>query len=93
MEILLLGVLASLATEVITYIDAKLSNTVLKGDGALLLSAVIALVIAAIKVFSTNAVTWTGLGAEFGQVWAMSQVFFLVVVQTLHLDVSSTATQ
>lgn len=93
MEILLLGVLASIATEVVTWLNAKLSGTALKGDAALLLSAVIALVIAAITVFSGNVFTWSGIGVEFGQVWATSQVFFLVVVQSLHLDVNSTPAQ
>jgi len=92
MEILLLGVAASIATEVVTWLDAKLSGTVFKGDGALILSAVIAFVFAVIKVFSGNTFSYSALGAEFAQVWATAQVFFLVVVQTLHLDVSSTST-
>ena len=93
MEILLLGVLSSIATEVVTWLDAKLSNTVLRGDGALLLSAVVALVIASVKVFSANAFSWNGLGSNFAQVWATSQVFFVAVVQALKLDVSPTPSQ
>lgn len=91
METLLLGVLASVATEVVTWVDAKLSGTVLKGDGALILSAVVALVLAGIKVFSGTSFSYSNLGAEFAQVWATAQVFFVAVVQSLNLDVNSTS--
>jgi hypothetical protein len=91
-SVLTLGVLSSVATELVTWINKKLSGTVLKGNGAFLLAGAVAIVGAAIKVFATGVPLndWGGITTAFAQVWTVSQVFFLVVVQTLGLDVSST---
>ena len=90
-----LGVLASVAAEVITWINKKLTGTVLQGDGAFLLAAGVALVGGVFKVY-TSGTPVTDLGSlwtSFAQVWAVSQVFFLVVVQTFGFDVKPAPTQ
>lgn len=91
---LTIGVLASVAAEIITWINKKLTGTLLQGDGAFLLAAGVALIGGAIKVYSTG-VPLTDLGAlwaSFTQVWAVSTVFFLGVVQVLGLDVKPAST-
>lgn len=84
-----LGILASLASEAITWLNSKLSGTVLKGDGAFLLAAFIALIGAGFKVWYSGIplnnlrLLWD----SFAQVWVISQVFFIAVVQALNIDV------
>jgi hypothetical protein len=98
MEIALLGIVSSVATEVITWLNKKWSGTVLQGEGAFIFSAVVSLVIAVFQVLSSStlpAFSWASLaqfGTVFSQIWVVSQVVFLGVVQTLKLDVSSTTT-
>ncbi len=89
---LTIGVLASIASEVITWINKKLTGTVLQGDGAFLLAAGVALVGAALKVYSSGVplTDVATLWASFTQVWAVSTVFFMAIVQTLGLDVKPT---
>ena len=88
-----LGVLASVATEAVTWINKKLSGTVLKGNGAFLLAAVVALIGGAFQVWQSGVpFAWGSLYTSFAQIWVISQGFFLIVVQTLNLDVSSTPT-
>jgi hypothetical protein len=87
-----LGVLSSLVAEVITWINKKLSGTVLKGDGAFLLAAFVALIGGAFQVWHAG-IPLTNLDAlwvSFVQIWAVSQVFFLGVVQMFGLDVQPT---
>lgn len=83
------GVLASVAAEVVTWLNKKLSNTVLKGKAAFLLALAVAFVAAFIKVSMAPGFvfSWTALGAEFSEVWAVSQIFFTFVVEYLGLDV------
>lgn len=89
LQTLLLGVAASIAAELVTWGNEKLSGTVLKGDAALLLSAGVAFVFAFGQALTTNSFTLASLGTSFAQVWATAQVFFVVVVQSLNLDVKS----
>ena len=92
---LTIGVFASIAAELITWVNKKLSGTVLQGDGAFLLAATVALVGGAIKVYSTGVplTDINALWASFTQVWAISTAFFLIVVQTLGLDVQPAPSQ
>lgn len=92
----LLGIASSIATEVINGINAKLNNTVLKGDGAFILAAAVAFVIAGIQAAFTVGINFTNPGAflssvaTYGsQVWAVSQIFFVGIYQKLGLDLNS----
>ena len=86
---LTIGILSSIVAEIITKINKALTNTVLHGKGAFLLAMVIALVGAGFKVvYSGVSITdWHTLGTTFVQVWTIAQGFFVLVVETLGLDV------
>lgn len=86
---ILLGIASSLATESVTWLNARLSGTVLKGDGAFLLAGTIALIISTAKFFLAGG-SLSDWATDFSTIWASSQVFFLAVMQTLNLDVPST---
>lgn len=94
---ILLGILSSVAAEVVTALNERLKNTVLKGDGAFLLAFGMAAVGAAIKEvmlpgFQISDLTnMTKLAADFSEIFAVSQVYFLLVMQKLNLDVQSPA--
>lgn len=93
LTVLSLGILSSVVSEFVTWLNSKLSGTVLKGDGAFFLASGIALIGGTFKVWHAG-VPLTDFGAlwvSFTQIWAVSQVFFMVVVQTFHLDVNSNA--
>lgn len=95
MVTLLLGILSSVFTEVITALNHKLQNTVLKGKAAFLLSFTVAMVLALIKTFTAPDFSWsilhnwTQLVATFTSIFGISQVYFLLVVKNLNLDVSA----
>lgn len=84
---ILIGFASSIVAEVITWINAKLSGTVLKGDGAFLFAAFISLIAAIVEVFIVPTATWHQFVSQFSLVWASSQAFFLLVVQLFGLDV------
>lgn len=88
---LLIGIAVSLFTEAVTWLDSKWSGTVLKGDAAFILSAAIAFFGAAIEVAFNfhGTLSISAIGLYFAQVWAVSQVFFVGIYQTLGLDVPS----
>lgn len=92
---ILLGILSSVATEVVTAINARLQNTVLKDDGAFLLAFGMAVPAAIIKEIVAPGFVWHDLTnfhhlyASFGEVFAVSQVYFVFVAQKLNLDVKS----
>lgn len=91
-----IGILSSTVAEIVTALNKKLSNTVLKGDGAFLMATAIALVGSAVKVFYFDGVAlpsfhdlaaWKAIVPAFTQVWTVSQMYFLLVTEKLHLDV------
>jgi hypothetical protein len=88
MTTILLGVAASIATEVVTWLNARLNGTVLKGDGAFILAAIVALVASVGKLVLSGG-NLSDLPTDFATVWATSQVFFMVVMQALNLDIPS----
>lgn len=96
---ILLGILSSVATEVVTAINAKLEGTVLKGDGAFILSFGIALPAAIVKEFMMPGfdfhmlLNYQQLAANFSEIFAISQVYFLFVAQKLGLDLPSGTTK
>lgn len=93
MLIILLGIVTSMAAEVVTAINKKLSGTVLKGDGAFLVAFAMAFIGAFIKEITMPGFTfatlgnWTTLTQTFGEVFTVSQLFFMVIVKKLELDV------
>jgi hypothetical protein len=92
---LLLGIAASLFTEVATAINKVISGTVLKGDGAFILAFGIAFIAAVIDFVTTPGFTlssitsWGSFVADFGQIFTISQIFFFVIYQKLGLDINS----
>lgn len=86
-----IGVLASIAAEAVVWMNKKLTNTVLRGKGAFILALIVSFVGAGIKVWMDPALvlSWSTLGTAFAQVWAVAQVFFVLVVETLGLDVQA----
>lgn len=87
--ILTIGVLSSIAAEIVVKINKSLSGSVLHGKASFLLAAVVALVGAAFKVgFSGVSLTdYHALATAFAQVWTVAQGFFVLVVENLKLDV------
>ncbi len=87
-----IGVLSSLATEIVTWLNKKFAGTVFQGDGAFALSGVIAVIASAIEVATTGGFTaWTfsGMYVYAGSVWATSQVFYAVIMRQLNLTVQN----
>lgn len=92
---LLLGILSSVVAEVVTWVNKKLANTTLKGDGAFLLALVVSFIIALVKQIALHGLVsidinhLSALGATFSEVFAASQVWFYWIVQKFNLDVPS----
>lgn len=90
---ILLGILSSTIAEAITWLNKKLAGTVLKGDGAFLIALVLALAGAIVKEVTTPGFTvahlsdWQSLSTTFGEVFTVSQVYFMFVVKKLGLDI------
>lgn len=89
LTLLFVGIAASLFTEVATWLNLKLSATVLKGDGAFLLAAIVALAFAIVQFFATGGGTLSTFVSHFTEIWASSTAFFLVILQTCGIDVSA----
>ena len=83
------GVLSSIAAELVIKLNQLFTGTVLQGKGAFILAMLTALVGAVVKVFyfDSFAFSWGALGVAFTQVWTVAQVFFVLIVETLGLDV------
>jgi len=86
----IIGILSSEATRVIKAFNTKLKGTVIEGDGALIVSSLIALIIALIKVFYIDDTpfvfgSYAVMGSEFASIWTVSQLYFKII----NLDLSS----
>lgn len=92
---IILGILSSSIAEIVTALNKKLDGTVLKGDAAFLVALAMALPVALLKEILmphftfADLTNYTKLVADFSEVFAISQVYFMFVVQKLNLDVSS----
>jgi hypothetical protein len=90
---ILLGILSSIASETVTFINKKLKGTVLAGTAAFLIAFGMSIVIAVAKQlytsgFEISSLThWSSISATFGQVFTWSQVYFTLIVKKLTLDV------
>jgi hypothetical protein len=85
----LLGIASSLVAELVTWINKKLSGTVMKGNGAFIVALLIALVGGGIKVLldGFKITDWSTFGTYFAQVFAISQIWFYLIAQKLGLQV------
>jgi hypothetical protein len=98
MTSILLGIISSTVAEVVTWINKRLSGTVLKGNGAFLLAFVTAFCGAAIKEVTAPGFSlatlhdWNTLSQTFGQIFTVSQLYFTFVVKKLNLDVTGPKT-
>jgi len=94
---ILIGILSSTAAEFVTALNKKLQGTLLQGDAAFLIAFGMALPAAAIKEVLTPGFAWSDLtnlatmAKDFGEVFAVSQVYFVIVVKKLNLDVQGGA--
>lgn len=88
---LILGLATTLVAEFITWLNKKIAGTVLHGDAAWIVAGLVAILAASIKVFYFGGVPadWPTFVADLSTIWAISQVFFLWVVQRFGLDVQS----
>lgn len=90
---ILLGILSSTAAEVVTALNKKLQGTLLQGDAAFLIAFGMALPAAFLKEVLTPGFAWSDffnlakVGTDFAEIFAISQVYFLFVVQKLNLDI------
>lgn len=89
-----LGILSSIATEIITWLNKSLSGTVLQGDGAFIVATIVSFAIATITVVSVPgfhlSTNWQGLVGFFSVVFTSAQIWFVLVAKKLGLDVSHT---
>lgn len=94
---ILLGILSSVAAEVVVALNKKLAGTVLKGQASFLLAFGMALPAAIVKQMVTPGfdwhvlLDWQTMAATFSQVFTVSQIYFLFIVQKLNLDVQPPA--
>jgi len=95
---ILLGIAASVFTEVATALNKVLNNTVLKGDGAFLLAFGMAFLASIVKEVTmpgfhfADLLNYATLVQYFTETFTVSQVFFLVIYQRLGLDVGGSNT-
>ena len=88
MEILIAGILSTGALNLIKKWNNQLKGTILEGDAALILSAVIALISAAVKVFWINGTpfilgSYNTMASEFAQIWTVSQGIYFIISRDL----------
>lgn len=92
---LLWGVVSSMAAEVVTALNKRLQGTVLQGDAAFLVALGMAVVGGTFKEVMAPGFQWSDLmniaklATDWSEVFAVSQVYFLLVVEKLNLDVQS----
>jgi|GEM_PF-1596900 len=85
---ILLGIAASLVAELVTWINKKLTGTVIQGQGAFLFSFLIALIIATGEVLIRHFnVDVSGLVTIVMSIFGVAQVWFYIVAKNLGLTV------
>lgn len=93
MLVILLGIISSTVTEIVTALNKRLSGTVLKGDAAFLIAFAMALIGAFVKEVTMPGFDWSVLAhwqslvTTFGEVFTVSQLYFIFITQKLNLDV------
>jgi cystathionine beta-lyase/cystathionine gamma-synthase len=92
---ILLGILSSVFAEIVTALNKHLQGTVLKGDAAFLVAFGMALVASIVHEVMVPGfqiamlLNWQTMVATFSEVFAVSQVYFLFIMQKLQLDVNT----
>ena len=95
---IIIGIVSSIFAEVVTWVNCKLQGTVLTGDGAFIVSIIVAVIASIVKVFYIDATplpslasfsTWQTIAPVFAQVWTVSQVMFMLIIARFNLDVKS----
>lgn len=93
---ILLGIVTSLAVDLVSWMNKKLEGTVLRGNAAFVISLVAGLVGGSVKVFwfdgqplpsFADLTSWGAVTAAFAQVWVVSQVYFIIVMKKLGVRV------
>lgn len=86
MLLVLLGLISSVLTSLVKWINDKLSNTALQGDGALLVSVIMALTgSVAFHLYMGTLVLYPPqlLIITFGTVFATADLYYRVIVEKL----------
>ncbi len=83
----LLGVGSSLLTEAAAWVNSKLSNTPLAGDGAYIVSIGVALLVALAKTAYAGELDLTHVATTATEVWAVSQVWYQLIASKMGLTV------
>lgn len=89
---IIIGIASSIVAEAITWGNKRLSGTVLQGDAAFILASAVALAGAAIEIYVVPTATYQVFLTHWAQIWAVSQVWFLGVIQLFGLNVQPTTT-
>ena len=87
---IVLGIVVSLASEAITYINKKLTSTLLAGKAAFIVAGGVAFIGGAFKVLLLPQIPANYIQAVTSnatQIFAVSQVWFVLIYQALGLDV------
>lgn len=86
-----LGVATSLLTDLIKYVNNKLRNTALAGDGAFLVLGVVSIVVGSVKVFYVDGTefSWGNLASSIGSIFAVANVYFTLIAKKLGINVVS----
>lgn len=93
MTTILLGILSSIGTDLINWLNRKFKGTVLEGNGAFILSLLVAVIASTVKLYYIDGtvISWDNKEAvvgQFGAIWATSQIYFQVISKTLGIQVS-----
>lgn len=86
----LLGIASSIVTELVTWLNKVTTGTVLQGKGAFIVSLFLAFVGAAFRIGFTQSLSfgdWHAWATIGSQIWAVSQVYFVLIAQTFGLEV------
>jgi len=79
------GIGSSLLTEAITWVNKKLSNTLLRGRGSFIVIFVISFVAA--WIHQGNFSNWKDLYLQASQIFAVSQVWFVLIATKAGIEV------
>ena len=86
----LLGIASSIVAELITYVNKKLTGTLLQGNGAFLVILAIALIGAFVKIAFTQGITVLSIqdvAQQFAYIFTVSQAYFVLIATKLGITV------
>ena len=91
----LLGIGVSLFSELVTWLNKKLTGTVIQGDAAFIIVLVLSIVVAVVKTVVLPLLPssyMVSMGLLFAEVFASSQIFFKLFSSKVGLVVSDPTT-